>query len=935
MRGTRKGQGTAQDGRSLAVHEAGVGHAVAAGEREPVVGLGSRRRGRDERSLVHGQRTGDEGDVVVRRGQAGGRNHVAAGVDGSLRVAPVGEGAAEEGFALPRDEACEGYAVASREGLPVVGLDGGGRGDGQRGLVHRQGAGREGEGVVGGRQPRRRDGVGPRIDGALAGAAVDETAGKDGARLAVHKTGIADAGAVDESRGIIGLAGAVRGHRERRRVDVPGRREVGESVIGGVRAGQCGVRHQHSAGLAHVLAVVDGGGVGERDRVARDHARQADARDVRGLGAVVGLVDAGQAREGQRTLQDVVDAGDEDAVEVRLAGGDRPVDGVDAVGPHAQAARAAVKRIEGRQGEGRDVGSVRHADVVADGAEGAVEVDLRAAAAALEIGDRSDRISRGGAVGCRQVIQLDEQLVDADDGVAAVLKGDVVVRRREPGRHQHAGIGAGRVRRDVRTRDRKRATQHGARLAVHQSHITDSAVVRGVVEIARQLRVVVRPHGEGSLADRQGAVHVGDHVVAGRQAEGGDDVAACVHRALAGAAVRDRPREHGGGLAVHEARVGHPVAAGVGQAVVGLGVARRRDGERDGADRERSGGESDGVVVRSQSGGRDGICACVDRALRRTAVGERAAERRGVLGVDETDVGHAVAAREGKAVVILGSGRGRHGQARLVHRQESVDVADLVVRGVEGAARRGARHDGVRAAGDARRRGRADARQRDAAEGLAVLQADHAVSGKGDGLTVGLDDVGGGDGQGGPADGQRPVGVGDGIVRGGQARGRDHVAPRVDGPLRGALVREAAAEDGRGLAVDETGIGHAVAAGEGQTVVGLGGGVSGDRQAGRRDVARRRDRAQEVVARIGARNRGTRDGDDLAGSDVFAGIKGRDAREGDGIAGQPPRQRSQAGDGRDDRAIVRLGDARQARDRQSARSDGVTARDDDIVAEVE
>ena len=127
----------------------------------------------------------------------------------------------------------------------------------------------------------------------------------------------------------------------------------------------------------------------------------------------------------------------------------------------------------------------------------------------------------------------------------------------------------------------------------------------------------------------------------------GQGVAARVDGPLGGASVSERAAEDGVRFAVDEAAIGDAVAARVGQAVIGLAVGVGGDRQAGLADRQGPIGEGDRVVAGGLPAGGEDVAAGVDRTLRGAGVSERPAEDGVRFGVDEPDVGDAVAAGVG------------------------------------------------------------------------------------------------------------------------------------------------------------------------------------------------------------------------------------------------------------------------------------------------
>ena len=128
----------------------------------------------------------------------------------------------------------------------------------------------------------------------------------------------------------------------------------------------------------------------------------------------------------------------------------------------------------------------------------------------------------------------------------------------------------------------------------------------------------------------------------------------------------------------------------------------------------------------------------------------------------------------------------------------------------------------------------------------------------------------GGDGQDDLTDLQRARHRSDRVIVGGSARRNDRIVAEVDGPLRGAAIADRAAEFRLGLAVDETGIGDAIAAREGQAVISL---AEIGRRHGERRLVDRQGTVREGDGVIG-RSKATRG--DRVGAHVDRALGGAD-----------------------------------------------------------
>ena len=328
------------------------------------------------------------------------------------------------------------------------------------------------------------------------------------------------------------------------------------------------------------------------------------------------------------------------------------------------------------------------------------------------------------------------------------------------------------------------------------------------------------------------------------------------------------------------------------------------------------------------------VAARIDGALGGADKGQRPAEVRGSIPGDKADVTDAVATRVGEPIVRLAGGVGGDGQDDLIDLQRAGDRGDRVV-----GRSPPTREDGVAAQVDGPLRGprigegSAEYRLRLAVHETCIGDAVAAHIGL---AVISLAEIGRRQGERSLPDREGAICVSDGIIGGSTATWGDRVGARVDRALGGAGIGERPAEDGLGLAIHEAGIGNAVAAGIGQTVVGLGEGIGRDGQRRGRDAsdAAGRPGGGKPIA-VDQRRAGKVGGDDVAhadardrhrkaGPDVRRGVGTggrRTGDEGDGVPADDPGggvvRKREVGRGR--QAIVGLGDGADQRRAQVGR----------------
>ena len=307
---------------------------------------------------------------------------------------------------------------------------------------------------------------------------------------------------------------------------------------------------------------------------------------------------------------------------------------------------------------------------------------------------------------------------------------------------------------------------------------------------------------------------------------------------MAGTDVRERTGEARGGVGVSEASVGDALATRISEAIVGLRVREGGDRQRSPSDREggavrRSFDEEVVALIGREAGGRQRIATDIAGLGRRRREGERARGRVAqAVRIDEP-ADHAGEDRVGQAI-LTGGGVRRDRQRGRGDREHPVDgVREDVVRGREGAGRRG---DGVVAhVARGGRHGR-DARGAGDAGGGGVLAVDEAEQ-VGDEGRIGrtVDPVGvrGLDRKRGLADGQGAVREVQRIITRGEAAWSEHIRARVGRALARTREGERTGQVSRGIGVAETSIGDAVTACVGERVVSLAVGDGRDRQRGR------------------------------------------------------------------------------------------------------
>ena len=322
------------------------------------------------------------------------------------------------------------------------------------------------------------------------------------------------------------------------------------------------------------------------------------------------------------------------------------------------------------------------------------------------------------------------------------------------------------------------------------------------------------------------------------------------------------------------------------------------------------------------------IATRIDRALGGADKGQRPAQVRGSIPGDKADVSDAVTTRVGEPIVRLTGGVGGDGQDDLIDLQRARQRGNRVI-----GRSPPTRDDGVAAQVDGPLRG-PPIGEGSAEDGLR-LTIDEACIGHPIAAHIGLAvirlaEIGRRQGERCLADRQGAIRVSDGVIGGSTATRGDRVGARVDRALGGAGIDERPAEDGLGLAIHEAGIADAVAAGIGQTVVGLGEGIRRDGQRRGRDAADAAGRPSggETVAVDHGRT-GKVGGDDVAHADARDGHReaGPDVRRGVGTGG---RRAGDEGDGvpADDAGsgVVREGEIRRGRQAIVGLGDGADQR---------
>ena len=204
--------------------------------------------------------------------------------------------------------------------------------------------------------------------------------------------------------------------------------------------------------------------------------------------------------------------------------------------------------------------------------------------------------------------------------------------------------------------------------------------------------------------------------------------------------------------------------------------------------------------------------------------------------------GHAV----GAVVVLVAGDQAGHRNRFGLHRQRAgVELNHIV------SAGKPARRDGVAACMQCALAGAAVGQA--AAEHCRGFPVDQAAVADARAAAVGLSVVGlagvvGRDDQGRGKDRELAVVVRDEVVAAAQARGGNRVQACIHRTLAGAAIDQAATEHRRRFAVDETAVADARIAAKDQAIVGLGRGIGGDVQRGRRDGQRSIHIGDGVVA---------------------------------------------------------------------------------------
>ena len=328
------------------------------------------------------------------------------------------------------------------------------------------------------------------------------------------------------------------------------------------------------------------------------------------------------------------------------------------------------------------------------------------------------------------------------------------------------------------------------------------------------------------------------------------------------------------------------------------------------------------------------IATRIDRALGGADKGQRPAQVRGSIPGDKADVSDAVTTRVGEPIVRLAGGVGGDGQDDLIDLQRARHRGDRVV-----GRSPPPRDDGVAAQVDGPLRG-PPIGEGSAENGLRLAVHETCI---GDAVAahiglavISLAEIGRRQGERCLADRQSAIRVSDRVIGGSTATRGDRVGARIDRALGGADIGERPAEDGLGLAIHEAAIADAVAAGVGQTVVGLGEGIRRDGQRRGRDAADAAGRpsgGEPVTVDHGRTGKvggddvahaDARDGHRKAGPNVRRGVGSggrRASDEGDGVPADDPGggvvRKREVGRGR--QAIVGLGDGADQRRAQVGR----------------
>ena len=418
-----------------------------------------------------------------------------------------------------------------------------------------------------------------------------------------------------------------------------------------------------------------------------------------------------------------------------------------------------------------------------------------------------------------------------DEGIEDVVGGG-----------EAAGCGDNRVRADVTgrgggSRDRGGAGDTGIREGLAVDEAAHGAG-EGRIGRAVEAGAIARGDRQGSLGDRQGAIHEGERVVRGGQARRGERVGSGVDRSLAGAGKGKRAGETAGDVSIAEAGVGDAVAPRIGEAVIGLGGGDRRD--RQGSRGHREGGAVrrclDEEVV-SMAGREAGGGERIATDIAGLGGGRRESERaRGRIaeGVPVDEAGDR--AGEGRVDQAILAGRGVRGdrQRGRRDREDAVDgIGEDVVRGGQGTRRRrervvadvarggrGGGHAG--AAGDSR-----------ASRGLAVHETEQVHAEARVGRTIDAVGIRSLERQGSLADGEGSIDEAERIVARGKTNRGEHIGAGVGRALARSGEGERARKVGGRVGIAEAGVADAIAPRIGEAVVGLGGGGGRDRQGSR------------------------------------------------------------------------------------------------------
>src|SRR6202011_2351703 len=198
----------------------------------------------------------------------------------------------------------------------------------------------------------------------------------------------------------------------------------------------------------------------------------------------------------------------------------------------------------------------------------------------------------------------------------------------------------------------QRAAERRAALAGDEAGIADTVAAierQAVIDLAG----VVGGYRQRRPVHAQLAGDIADRVVAGGQPRRGERVAAGVDRALRRPAIAQRAPERRAALAGDEAGIADTVSAVERQAVIDLAGVVGGYRQRRLVHAQLAGDIADRVIAGGQPRRGERVAAGVDRALRRPAIAQRAAERRAALAGDEAGIADTVAAVERQAVIDL------------------------------------------------------------------------------------------------------------------------------------------------------------------------------------------------------------------------------------------------------------------------------------------